>query len=227
MDIVMKAENISKIYRRGAQPLRALDNVSLEIKQGEFAAVVGASGSGKSTLMNILGCLDVPDSGAYYLLGEDVSRCSPTTLSRIRSEKIGFVFQSFHLIGALSALENVELPLLYAGVPAAERHRRAKAALETVGLSARMHHKPRELSGGQQQRVAIARAIVTEPAILLADEPTGNLDSAMGAQIMALLRSLHDAGKTVLLITHDPSVAAAAGRQITVADGKIVPTVQH
>ncbi len=218
----MNAQNLSKIYSCGGVPVRALDGVSLEIAQGEFVAIVGASGSGKSTLMNILGCLDTADSGDYLLLGKNISSYSGKELSALRSREIGFVFQSFHLIGTLSALENVELPLLYLGFSKAKRREMALSALETVGLKNRAHHKPKELSGGQQQRVAIARAIVTQPSIILADEPTGNLDSEIGSQIMALLHDLNKSGKTVVLITHDKAVADSAKRQIEVRDGKVV-----
>jgi putative ABC transport system ATP-binding protein len=219
---IIMTQGLTKIYKRGSDELRALDNVSFSVDSGEFISIIGSSGSGKSTLMNILGCLDIPSGGRYYLKGRNVAELSPAALCKIRSKEIGFVFQSFHLIGALSALENVELPLLYSGIPAKTRREKALAALDLVGLSSRVNHKPRELSGGQMQRVACARAIVTNPSIILADEPTGNLDSKMSAQVMALLRELNRLGKTVILITHDSAVAAQTDRQIAVFDGKIV-----
>ncbi len=214
-------EEVYKIYRRGEQEVRALDGVSLTVENGEFLAIVGQSGSGKSTLMNVLGCLDTPSSGRYLLEGEDVSAMSDRTLSEIRNRRIGFVFQSFQLIPGLDALENVELPLLYRGLPREERRRLAVDCLERVGLGSRLHHRPAEMSGGQQQRVAIARAIAAKPPILLADEPTGNLDSASGREILDILRELNAEGRTVLLITHDPRIAEAARRRIHIRDGRI------
>ncbi len=214
-------EEVYKIYRRGDQEVRALDGVSLTVENGEFLAIVGQSGSGKSTLMNVLGCLDTPSSGRYLLEGADVSAMSDRTLSEIRNRRIGFVFQSFQLIPGLDALENVELPLLYRGLPREERRRLAADCLERVGLGSRLHHRPAEMSGGQQQRVAIARAIAAKPPILLADEPTGNLDSASGREILDILRELNAEGRTVLLITHDPRIAEAAQRRIHIRDGRI------
>jgi len=214
--------NIYKIYKMGANEVYALNDVSLRIDKFEFTAIVGPSGSGKSTLMNILGCLDTPTSGKYILDGKEVSQMNDNQLADIRSNKIGFVFQSFNLIQKLTALENVELPLIYKGVSAKERHKRAKKALEMVGLSDRMHHKPFELSGGQQQRVAIARALVTEPPIILADEPTGNLDSKSGKEVMDILKDLHAKGNTIVLITHDNNIANNAKRKIRIQDGQIV-----
>jgi putative ABC transport system ATP-binding protein len=213
---------VSRIYDTGRIQVAALQDVDLAIEDGEFVAIVGPSGSGKSTLMNILGALDRPTAGTYRLAGTDVGALDDDGLARIRSRTIGFVFQSFNLLPRTSALENVATPLLYQGVGRGERLRRAKAALERLGLGDRMDHEPSELSGGQQQRVAIARAIATEPAMILADEPTGNLDTASGADVMTVLRELHAAGRTILLITHDQDVAATADRQIHVLDGRIV-----
>lgn len=220
--IIMK--RVRKEYSRGGVRVNALDGVNLSVRTGEFTAIVGASGSGKSTLMNIIGCLDTPTSGYYALDGCDVSRLSERELSEIRNKKIGFVFQGFHLIPGLTALENVELPLIYRGMPRAARRELAVAALEQVGLSHRMAHLPNQMSGGQQQRVAIARAIAARPPILLADEPTGNLDSRSGKEIMAMLRELHAEGKTILLITHDQQVAACAGRILRMHDGRLSET---
>ncbi len=214
--------NIYKIYNKGENEVRALDGISFSVVPGEFVAVVGQSGSGKSTLMNILGCLDTPTSGEYRLEGQDVAGLSERKLTQIRNREIGFVFQGFNLISGLDALENVELPLQYRGFPREERHRLAKEALEQVGLSERMHHKPSQMSGGQQQRVAIARAIAAKPPIILADEPTGNLDSRSGASVMCILNSLNAEGRTVILITHDDKIAASAARTIKIQDGRIV-----
>ena len=196
--------------------------INITVGKGEFVAVVGSSGSGKSTMMNILGCLDVPTTGSYFLDGQDVSHFSDDELSTIRNEKIGFIFQGFHLIPGLSALENVELPLLYRGVPRHERKAAAIDALTRMGLASRLHHRPNQMSGGQQQRVAIARAIVGKPPIILADEPTGNLDQKTGAEVMSLLKELHQEGKTIVLITHDQKVAACAQRIIEISDGQAV-----
>jgi putative ABC transport system ATP-binding protein len=209
-----------KTYVLGTTTIRALDGVDLDIEAGEMVAVSGPSGSGKSTLMQILGCLDRPDSGVYELAGEDVSKLSKNRLAEIRNSRIGFVFQTFNLLPRLRALENVELPLLYAGLGHAKD--RAADALRTVGLADRMHHLPNQLSGGQRQRVAIARALITDPAILLADEPTGNLDSKTGEEIMALIYSLNAAGRTILLVTHEPDIARQCRRQIHMRDGRIV-----
>lgn len=215
--------NISKIYRTGAVAVKALDGVSLTVQPGEMVAIMGPSGSGKTTLMNIIGCLDVPTEGRYLLEGKEVSRLKEDELAEIRNKKIGFVFQNFNLLPRLTALENVELPLIYRGMGAAERRERAEKALTMVGLADRMHHRPSELSGGQQQRVAIARALAGDPPIILADEPTGNLDSRAGAEVMTILKELNRNGKTVILITHDSQIANQAGRIIRIRDGRIAP----
>ncbi len=221
MDSLVHIEHIMKIYNPGENEVRALDDVSLDIQEGEFVAIIGQSGSGKSTLMNMLGCLDVPTSGTYILSGEDVSHLSDNELSDIRNRRIGFIFQGFNLIANLTALENVELPLIYRGVPAAERQALAMEALSLVGLEHRIRHKPSEMSGGQQQRVAIARAIAAKPPVILADEPTGNLDSGSTKEIMKILHDLHESGRTVILITHDDQIAANAKRVVRIMDGKI------
>jgi putative ABC transport system ATP-binding protein len=214
--------DVTKVYRMGDVDVRALDGVSLQIQRGEFVAVMGSSGSGKSTLMNLLGCLDRPSSGSYQLTGHDVSRLGRDALAEIRNRTLGFVFQNFNLLARTSALENVELPLLYAGVHTRERHKRAQAALEKVGLATRMHHHPNQMSGGQQQRVAIARALVNEPALILADEPTGNLDSRTSLEIMALFQSLGRAGMTIVLVTHEEDIASFSARLLSMRDGKLV-----
>ncbi len=220
---LMELRCVSKIYHEHSdREVRALDDVSLSIEAGEFVAIVGSSGSGKSTLMNCLGCLDRPTRGQYLLNGTDVARLRGRALTRIRSHTIGFIFQGFNLLPDLTALENAALPLQYRGVPPAERLQKAREALTAVGLAHRLHHRPHQLSGGQQQRVAIARVLAADPPILLADEPTGNLDSAAGAEVMALLYRLHRAGRTIVLITHDPSIAASAPRIIRLQDGHIV-----
>lgn len=211
-----------KIYNPGENEVRALDHVSLTINRREFVAIIGQSGSGKSTLMNMLGCLDVPTSGTYILDGKDVSTLTDDEQSDIRNKEIGFVFQGFNLIANLTALENVELPLIYRGVGAKERRELAEKALDIVGLGNRSSHRPAEMSGGQQQRVAIARAIAQAPPIILADEPTGNLDSGSTKEIMAILRRLHEEGRTVILITHDNEIAASAKRIIRIKDGQII-----
>jgi len=211
-----------KIYNAGENEVRALDGVDIDILPGQFVAIVGQSGSGKSTLMNMLGCLDVPTGGTYILNGEDVSRLSDDRLSDIRNRQIGFVFQGFNLIPSLDAQENVELPLIYRRMRREERCRLSLEALERVNLLNRQRHKPSQMSGGQQQRVAIARAIAARPPIILADEPTGNLDSRSGAEVMRTLAELHDEGKTVILITHDKSISAQCQRVICIADGKVV-----
>ncbi|HIS07020.1 MAG TPA: ABC transporter ATP-binding protein [Candidatus Choladocola avistercoris] len=210
-----------KIYNPGENEVRALDHVNLKISRGEFVAIIGHSGSGKSTLMNMLGCLDVPTSGSYYLNGKDVSHLTDDELSDIRNLEIGFIFQGFNLIPNLTARENVELPLIYRGVGRKEREALALDALETVGLSHRIDHKPNEMSGGQQQRVAIARAIAARPPVILADEPTGNLDSHSTQDIMSVLKDLHKSGRTVILITHDNDIAAQVKRVIRIKDGRI------
>ena len=214
--------NLTKTYNVGSALIKALDGVSLEISDGEYVTIVGTSGSGKSTLMNILGCLDVQSSGNYFLDGEDVSRLSDDRLSDIRSRKIGFIFQSFNLIPGLTALENVELPLIYRRIPKQRRAEMSLSALESVGLISRANHRPSELSGGQQQRVAIARAVAADPEIILADEPCGNLDSRSGAEILKLLSALSEAGKTIVMITHNEDTARQAQRLIRISDGKIV-----
>ncbi len=211
-----------RVYQLGHVTVEALRGVDLLIRQGEFVAIVGPSGSGKTTLMNIIGCLDRPSAGSYRLAGEEVASLEDDDLARVRSRTIGFVFQSYNLLSRTTALDNVETPLLYQGVKRAERVRRATEALTALGMGERLRHQPSELSGGQQQRVAIARALVTHPALILADEPTGNLDSASGAEVMRILDDLHRSGRTVVLITHDPEVANSADRQIHVRDGRLV-----
>jgi putative ABC transport system ATP-binding protein len=218
---IIDLEHVSRVYQMGHVDVPALADVSLRVMPGEFVAIVGPSGSGKSTMMNILGCLDRPTAGQYRLAGTPVEDRSDDELAQLRSRTIGFVFQSYNLLPRTSALDNVATPLLYQGVSRAKRSERAKAALERLGLGDRLTHEPTELSGGQQQRVAVARAIVTEPALILADEPTGNLDSHAGAEVMGLLHELNAAGRTIVLITHDVAVAQAAGRQIHLLDGRI------
>jgi len=221
--MLIDIRRVSKIYNEGMESeVRALDDVSLTIDYGECTAILGHSGSGKSTLMNILGCLDIPTYGEYYLAGDAVSEIPPSKLSTIRNKQIGFIFQGFNLIPGLTALENVELPLIYRGMPRKERLELCRQSLAEVGLEKRMDHRPNELSGGQQQRVAIARAIAAKPPIIMADEPTGNLDTKAGADIMRKLISLNDAGATVILITHDLHLAKAAKRIVTIQDGKII-----
>ncbi|MBI4886634.1 MAG: ABC transporter ATP-binding protein [Acidobacteria bacterium] len=211
----------------GAEEVHALRGVSVEIERGEYVAIMGPSGSGKSTLMNLIGCLDTPTRGTYLLNGKHVSEMNDNELARIRNEEIGFVFQTFNLLPRASALHNVELPLVYAGVPPGDRERRAKGALERVDLLSRMKHHPNELSGGQRQRVAIARALVNNPSLLLADEPTGNLDSKTGAEIMALFARLHEAGNTIILVTHEADVAAFAPRVLHLRDGQVEKDVRR
>jgi putative ABC transport system ATP-binding protein len=215
-------EDVSRVYATGDVEVRALDKVSLKVQEGEFLAVMGPSGSGKSTLMNILGCLDRPTAGRYVLAGRDVSNLSRPELAEVRNHVLGFVFQNFNLLSRTTALENVELPLLYQGVATRERHKRAAEALARVGLADRMDHHPNQLSGGQQQRVAIARAIVTRPRVILADEPTGNLDSKTSVEVMAILQELEAQGITVALVTHAPDVAEYASRIVVVKDGNIL-----
>ncbi len=219
---MIKIANMCKTYRMGDNVVNALNNVSIAIGKHEFVAIIGPSGSGKSTLMNMLGCLDTPTSGTYILDGKEVSKLSDDQLAEIRNKKIGFIFQGFNLIQKLNALENVELPLVYQGVGSKERHARSVKALETVGLGDRILHKPNELSGGQQQRVAIARALVNDPPMILADEPTGNLDSKSGMEVMNTMKELHKQGNTIILITHDINIAAMAERVVRIQDGEII-----
>ena len=220
-DTVILTHHLAREYQMGAEVVHALRGVDIQIKKNEFVACMGPSGSGKSTLMNLIGCLDTPTSGEYWLNGQKVSDLSDDELARIRNKEIGFVFQTFNLLPRADALHNVELPLIYAGLSSRNRRERAAQALERVGLGDRMDHRPNELSGGQRQRVAIARALVNQPSILLADEPTGNLDSATGNEIMALFHELHDSGQTIVLVTHEHDIAAHARRQIHLLDGKI------
>ncbi len=219
---MIRVENLNKYYINGEMKLHALKNINFHVKAGEFAAIMGSSGSGKSTMMNILGCLDKNSEGTYILDGIDVSKTKEEDLCKIRNAKIGFVFQAFNLLPKLTALENVELPLVYAGVPKGEREKRAAEVLKKVGLSERMHHKPNELSGGQRQRVAIARALVNDPAIILADEPTGNLDSVSEEEIMKLFQELNNQGKTIIIVSHEPEVAKYCKRIIVFKDGRII-----
>ncbi len=220
-DVVIRTSGLKKHYHLGAETVRALRGVDLEIRRGEFVAVMGPSGSGKSTLMNLVGCLDTPTEGEYWLNGQAVSELTDDELARVRNREIGFVFQTFNLLPRATSLHNVELPLIYAGVPSKERRRRAEEKLEMVGLADRMAHRPPELSGGQRQRVAVARALVNNPAILLADEPTGNLDSATSAEIMAVLADLNKRGQTIVLVTHEHGIAEYARRQVHLMDGQI------
>ena len=213
--------DVSRIYHIGDTTLRALDHANMHIREGEFVSIIGPSGSGKSTLMNIIGCLDLADEGEYFLDGQEIRKYSEDELARIRNRKIGFIFQNFNLIGRMDAWANIELPLIYQRVPASERKARVEEALHRVGLYERRHHKPTELSGGQQQRVAIARAIAVRPSLFLADEPTGNLDSRTGEEIMKMFHELHEAGNTIVLITHDNGVAAQADRRINIKDGHV------
>lgn len=228
MEALVKVLDLCKIYNPGENEVRALDHVNLEIHPGEFVAIIGQSGSGKSTFMNMLGCLDVPSSGEYYLNGTDVSTMDDNDLAYIRNKEIGFIFQGFNLISNLTAVENVELPLIYRGIDKKSRREMAVESLKMVGLENRMHHKPSEMSGGQQQRVAIARAIAAKPPVILADEPTGNLDSASSKEILGILQDLHNDGRTIILITHDDGIAAQAKRVVRIMDGKIESdTVNH
>jgi putative ABC transport system ATP-binding protein len=218
---VIRIHDLTREYRMGSERILALRGVSLEIHRNEYVAIMGPSGSGKSTMMNVLGCLDTPTAGEYWLNGEEVSRLTDDALARVRNREIGFVFQTFNLLPRATALHNVELPLVYAGVRARERYQRAADALDRVGLAERMHHRPNELSGGQRQRVAIARALVNRPSILLADEPTGNLDSVTSEEIMEVFAGLHAAGQTVIMVTHEPDIAARAERRIVLRDGQV------
>ena len=221
MTAVIRIRDLTREYRMGSELILALRGVSLEIHRNEYVAIMGPSGSGKSTMMNVLGCLDTPTAGEYWLNGEEVSRLTDDALARVRNREIGFVFQTFNLLPRATALHNVELPLVYAGVRSRERRDRAAAALERVGLAQRMDHRPNELSGGQRQRVAIARALVNQPSILLADEPTGNLDSVTSEEIMEVFAALHAAGQTVIMVTHEPDIAARAERRIVLRDGRV------
>ena len=222
MRALIEFKDVCKYYYMGDTVVKAADGISFQVFQGEFVAIVGQSGSGKSTCMNIIGCLDVPSDGTYLLDGRDVGQMNKNELAEIRNELLGFIFQQYNLLPKLNLLENVEVPLMYAGVPKKERRERAKVALEMVGLADKMKHRPNELSGGQQQRVSIARALAGEPSVILADEPTGALDSRTGREVLALLQELHAAGHTVVLITHDNSIAVQAQRIIRLEDGKVV-----
>ena len=219
---MIRLQGITKEYRMGDQTVRALQGVDLDIERNEMVAFIGASGSGKSTMMNIVGCLDKPSSGEYWLNGREVATMSGDDLARVRNQEIGFIFQSFHLLPRASAVDNVAQPLIYRGIPLRERLALAAQALERVGLGARMHHRPNELSGGQRQRVAIARALVGKPSILLADEPTGNLDSATSLDIMNLIRELHADGQTVVIVTHEPEIAEQCQRVVRLRDGRVM-----
>jgi putative ABC transport system ATP-binding protein len=219
---IIQLDKLSKTYEMGATQVKALEEVSLTIGKGDYIAIMGPSGSGKSTLMNLIGCLDTPTHGSYVLNGREVATLDDNALAEIRNKEIGFIFQTFNLLARTNALQNVELPLIYAGLPRQERHKRAEEALVSVGLGDRMHHKPNELSGGQRQRVAVARALVNKPSILLADEPTGNLDSKTGEEIMELFNELNKAGNTIILVTHEEDIAMRARRIVRLKDGRIV-----
>ncbi|HWA40563.1 MAG TPA: ABC transporter ATP-binding protein [Gemmatimonadales bacterium] len=220
-DAIIRVRGLERSYVMGTETVHALRGVDVEIRRNEYVAIMGPSGSGKSTLMNLLGCLDTPTAGEYWLNGQEVSRMTDDALARVRNKEIGFVFQTFNLLPRATALQNVELPLVYAGVPTAERRRKAAAALERVGLGARMDHRPNELSGGQRQRVAIARGLVNDPALLLADEPTGNLDSTTTEEILEVFKRLHEQGQTIVIVTHEPDVAQHAERTVVIRDGKV------
>ena len=222
MSALIEFQSVCKYYQMGDTTVKAADNISFQIQKGEFVAIVGQSGSGKSTCMNIIGCLDVPTSGTYLLDEQDVGQMNRNQLAEIRNKMLGFIFQQYNLLPKLNLQENVEVPLMYAGVPKAERHVRAKQALEMVGLGDKVKHKPMQLSGGQQQRVSIARALAGDPAVILADEPTGALDSHTGREVLEMLKKLHDAGNTVVLITHDNSIAVQAQRIIRLEDGHVI-----
>jgi len=227
MDSLIAITDVHKTYDMGPVQVKALDGVSLTIHTGDYVAVMGPSGSGKSTLMNLIGCLDTPTSGSYILKDREIARMDDDDLARIRNKEIGFIFQTFNLLARTDALQNVELPLIYSGIPRRERHERAKRALAAVGLGDRMHHRPNEMSGGQRQRVAIARALVNDPSILLADEPTGNLDSTTGEEIMNLIDQLHASGNTIILVTHEDELARRAARVVRLRDGRIVSDVKN
>ena len=220
--MIITVDNVNKTYKNGSLELQVLKNISFKVDKGEFLAIMGSSGSGKATMMNILGCLDNQYEGKYILDGIDISKSTENELSEIRNKKIGFIFQSFNLLPRLTALENVELPLIYSSVPKEERHKRANELLEMVGLKERTHHRPNELSGGQRQRVAIARALVNNPSIILADEPTGNLDSKSEAEIIEILQKLNKMGKTIVIVTHEPNIGEIAQRKIVFKDGEII-----
>jgi len=220
--MIITVDNINKTYKNGSLELQVLKNISFKVDKGEFLAIMGSSGSGKSTMMNILGCLDNQYEGRYILDGIDISKSTENELSEIRNKKIGFIFQSFNLLPRLTALENVELPLVYSSIPKEERHKRANELLEMVGLKDRTHHRPNELSGGQRQRVAIARALVNDPSIILADEPTGNLDSKSEGEIIEILQKLNKMGKTIVIVTHEPNIGEIAQRKIVFKDGEII-----
>lgn len=220
--MIITVDNINKTYKNGSLELQVLKNISFKVDKGEFLAIMGSSGSGKSTMMNILGCLDNQYEGRYILDGIDISKSTENELSEIRNKKIGFIFQSFNLLPRLTALENVELPLVYSSIPKEERHKRANELLEMVGLKDRTHHRPNELSGGQRQRVAIARALVNDPSIILADEPTGNLDSKSEEEIIEILQELNRTGKTIVIVTHEPNIGDIAQRKIVFKDGEII-----
>ena len=220
--MIITVDNINKTYKNDSLELQVLKNISFKVDKGEFLAIMGSSGSGKSTMMNILGCLDNQYEGRYILDGIDISKSTENELSEIRNKKIGFIFQSFNLLPRLTALENVELPLVYSSIPKEERHKRANELLEMVGLKDRTHHRPNELSGGQRQRVAIARALVNDPSIILADEPTGNLDSKSEGEIIEILQKLNKMGKTIVIVTHEPSIGEIAERKIVFKDGEII-----
>ena len=226
-DCMIRLQDVSKTYYIGDEVVHALDHATMKIREGEFVSIIGPSGSGKSTMMNIIGCLDTADEGEYILDGLSIDQYSEGELAKIRNRKIGFIFQSFNLLPKLTAEENVELPMIYQGIGRAERKRRIQEALQRVGLYERREHKPSQLSGGQQQRVAIARAIVTKPSLFLADEPTGNLDSRTGREIMELFHELHQAGNTIVLITHDNQVAQEAQRMVHIRDGKVTELEEH
>jgi len=227
MEALISLSDVSRIYDMGAAQVKALDGVSLEVAHGEYVAVMGPSGSGKSTLMNLIGCLDTPTSGSYRLKEREIARMDDDELARIRNQEVGFIFQTFNLLARTDALQNVELPLIYSGVPRHERRERARRTLEAVGLGDRMHHRPNELSGGERQRVAIARALVNDPSILLADEPTGNLDSTTGEEIMGLISDLHRQENTIILVTHEDELARRAARVIKLRDGRVVSDTRN